>query len=336
MKILKIIGIIILALVVLILVLGLIAPRKYHVERSTVIQAPRTLIFNHVQYWKNWQDWSTWAEADSTMQCTYHGPDGFPGSSYQWTGEMAGKGEMRNTGLTPNEEILYHLAFFEPFESHADGYVRVEDVEDGTRVSWAFYGKSPFPWNAFYLFMSMDKMIGKDFERGLELLKQISEKEVAQIASYKIEKMAFPARRYAAIEKELTMAEIPPFFQEAFGKISAILSEKGVQMTGAPCGLYFTWDEQNQKTRMAAAIPIATAKALGEDIKVISLPKGMAYVTDYYGPYEKSMPAYMAFDEYFKTNNLVQSTPVIEEYITDPGQEPDPARWLTRIYFFAE
>ncbi len=336
MKVLKIIGIVILAIVAIVLILGLIAPRQYHVERSIVIQAPRALVFNQVQYWKNWEDWSPWAKADATMKCTYEGADGYPGSLYRWSGEKVGKGEMSNTGLKPNEEIQYHLKFIEPFEDHADGFLRAEDVEGDTRLSWALYGKSPFPWNALSLFMNLDQRIGKDFEEGLALLKEISEKEAAQIASYKIEKIPFATRHYAAIEKELTMAEIQSFFQEAFGKIAAALGEKGIQRAGAPCGLYFTWDEQTQKTKMAAAIPIAVKKDLEAEIKIITLPKRTAYVADYYGSYEKSMLAYMAFDEYFKNNGLVQSTPVIEEYITDPSQEADASKWLTRIYFFAE
>jgi len=26
--------------------------------------------------------------------------------------------------------------------------------------------------------------------------------------------------------------------------------------------------------------------------------------------------------------------PVVEEYITDPGEEPDPEKWLTRITYY--
>ncbi len=35
-------------------------------------------------------------------------------------------------------------------------------------------------------------------------------------------------------------------------------------------------------------------------------------------------------------NGLKHKAPVIEEYVTDPGKEPDSSKWLTRIYFFAE
>ena len=47
------------------------------------------------------------------------------------------------------------------------------DVVDGTKskVTWGFSGKNKFPMRIMMLFMSMDKMVGKDFEQGLQNLK---------------------------------------------------------------------------------------------------------------------------------------------------------------------
>jgi len=179
MKILKIIGIIILILIAIIVVLGIVAPKNYHVERSIVIEAPKELVFNYVKYWRNWQTWSYWAEMDSTMQVTVEGVDGAVNAKYKWVGDKAGTGEMITTGIKENEEVVYHLHFIKPWESESDGYVRLADVNGKTETTWAFYGKNSFPWNIMSLFMSMDKMVGKDFEQGLHLLKEICEKDAA-------------------------------------------------------------------------------------------------------------------------------------------------------------
>ena len=39
-------------------------------------------------------------------------------------------------------------------------------------MTWGFSGKNKFPMNIMMLFMSMDKMVGKDFEEGLATLKK--------------------------------------------------------------------------------------------------------------------------------------------------------------------
>ncbi len=336
MKALKIIGWILLGLVVVIVLLGIFAPKEYQVERIVQINAPKEIVFPHVKYWRNWQAWLPWAKMDSTMTPSYEGNDGEPGAKYSWSGQLTGKGEMVNTGVKENEELLYHLKFIEPMESESDGYVRVTPNEQGCTAAWAFSGKSPFPWNILMLFMSMDKAIGKDFESGLALLKEIAEKEYAKASSYQILAIDFPAKTYAMIRQTVVMKDIPDFFTANFGLIYGTVTKQGGQPVGAPCGIYFSWDEKTQSTDMAAAVPIAKKKEFGQGIEILVLPKTKAYQIDYYGPYEKSMLAYLAFEKYCKENGLVQKSFMIEEYLTDPSSEPDQEKWLTRIYFFTE
>jgi hypothetical protein len=75
MKALKIVGIILVALVVLIILLGIIAPKKYSVERSVIINSPRHLVFAYASYWRNWQTWTPWTELDPAVKVTIEGVD---------------------------------------------------------------------------------------------------------------------------------------------------------------------------------------------------------------------------------------------------------------------
>lgn len=45
-----------------------------------------------------------------------------------------------------------------------------------TVVTWVLYGPSPYISKVMGVFVSMDSMIGKDFERGLTALKAVAEK----------------------------------------------------------------------------------------------------------------------------------------------------------------
>lgn len=47
---------------------------------------------------------------------------------------------MTNPGVKKNEEISYRLHFIKPWESHSDGYVRLSEVSEGTKVAWGFHG----------------------------------------------------------------------------------------------------------------------------------------------------------------------------------------------------
>ncbi|MDZ7319756.1 MAG: SRPBCC family protein [candidate division KSB1 bacterium] len=335
MKVLKIIGMILLALIVIIAVLSLIAPKSFQVDRTITIDAPRPLVFSHVKFWRNWQAWSPWARMDSSMQVSVAGVDGTVQSTYSWNSTTVGSGAMTNTGLKENEEIAYHLHFKEPWESHADGYVRLADAEGKTQVTWGFYGKSPIPWNSLSLFMSMDKMVGKDFEQGLVLLKQICEDEYTAVKKYSVREVPFPATTYAIIQKQLSFDELQSFFAQSYAAIMQMLTKNRVPMAGAPAALYYEWDEQHRTTNVAAAIPLRI-KVRPKAIPIIELPATTGYVVDYYGPYEQLGPAHIACDLYLSQKGLQLQPPVIEEYLTDPQSEPDSAKWLTRIYYFGK
>ena len=337
MKILKIIGIIIGVLVVIILVLGLIAPKSYEVERTIVINAPKALVFDYCKYWEKWEKWSPWSDMDPAMEYTLEGKDGEVGAVYRWTGDpkLSGSGTMTMTSIDELKEVVYHLYFLEPWEDQSDGYTRVSDVKDGVQVAWGCYGKTPFPWNIMMLFRSMDAMMGKDFEKGLAMLKEITEADAAKMAEYNIREWEFPGMNYACIRTNISFFEMQDFFAESYAKLGQTIGKKRVKMMGAPVGLYFTWDMQNMTTDVAAAFPV-NKDIEAEGIEMFPIPKQTTYMIEYIGPYSASEYAHYALDYYIRDKGLKPGAPVIEEYITDPMTEPDSTKWQTNIYYFAE
>jgi effector-binding domain-containing protein len=337
MKALKIVGILIGALFIVVIVLGLLAPKKYYVERSITINAPSEVVFNHIKYWRNWPAWSPWASRDSSIQTNILGTDGEVGSVYQWKGnpKTTGTGEMTNTGITEGEELKYNIKFKEPWESEADGFVDAVKKDGSTTVTWTFYGKSSFPENVFLLFMNMDKTVGKDFQEGLTKMKDISEQEYQAISRYNVKETIFPATNYAVIQKVVKYQDIQQFFASSFPKISEVMEKKRIRMSGAPVGLYFDFDEQSMTTNMAAAIPIRSKLTAG-DVRTITVPRSAACYVDYYGSYSGLLYPHEAIDFYLKKNGLTYQSPVIEEYVTDPMSEPDSTKWLTKIYYLVK
>ena len=180
MKFLKTISYVALAVGIVVVALGLIAPSESSVVRTTVINAPSEVVFPHVRYWAKWRTWSPWAERDPSMKFVITGKDGTMGSTYIWSGDpkMSGQGKMENIGLKENQEMVYHMRFLLPYESEAFGYFRLKDTSGRTEVTWGFQGRNGFLAKLFLLFMDMEGMLAKDFDRGLERLKAIVEKEV--------------------------------------------------------------------------------------------------------------------------------------------------------------
>ncbi|MBI9041734.1 SRPBCC family protein [Lutibacter sp.] len=168
---------IIVALIILIAVLHLLAPKNYDASRSIFINKPLPEVFQYLKSLKDQDNWSPWAEKDPNMNKTFTGVDGEVGCISAWVGNKdVGEGEQEITGIEENKEIKSQLRFLKPFKSTSNAYLRVEKEGDGTKVIWGFTGENKFPMTIMMLFMNMDKMVGKDFEYGLNKLKGILEK----------------------------------------------------------------------------------------------------------------------------------------------------------------
>ncbi|MDB5127877.1 SRPBCC family protein [Mucilaginibacter sp.] len=167
-------------IIVVVLVLALIAPKAYTVQRSIIINAPRQQVFDYIKYLRNMDHYSKWVMTDPNKRMTYTGTDGTEGFNAAWDSDMkqAGKGHQTLEKIVDGERIDIRVVFIKPFAGVADTYISTQTVtDDTTTVKWSFDSKMAFPMNAMLLFMNMDKMLGKDMEISLNNLKQILEKQ---------------------------------------------------------------------------------------------------------------------------------------------------------------
>lgn len=155
-----------------------------------------------------------------------------------------------------------------------------------------------------------------------------------------IKEITFPATTYAAIKKEVSFDQLKDkeLYGEMFSNIFAFTGLTGLELTGAPSTIYFTWDEENKKTDLAGALPISndisSVDANQDGIEVVKLEGGKAAMAEHWGPYEKLEETHKAMWDYIGgRDDIDYGEAVVEEYVTDPGQEPDETKWLTKVYY---
>jgi Polyketide cyclase / dehydrase and lipid transport len=174
---LKTIVVVVVAAVITILIFAATRPATYHVERSTTIAAAPEKISPLLDNFHNWDQWSPWAKLDPNMRVSYSGPPAGPGAVYQWEGNSkVGKGRMEILSAEPLLTSI-KLDFLSPFESHNRTNFVLEPQGQATRVTWTMDGPNTFMSKLMSVFVSMDKMVGKDFDTGLNQLKSAAEKQ---------------------------------------------------------------------------------------------------------------------------------------------------------------
>jgi effector-binding domain-containing protein len=347
MRALKVLLITLLALGALVLVLFLIGPSRTVVERTVAMNAPASVIYPKIASLETMHGWSPWSEMDRDQVTEFTGEDGAVGSKQTWSGDTVGVGVMEVLELTPDQHVGLDLRFSEPFESRSK--VDFDLVSEGaaTRVTRRMTTDNGFISRIMCVFFDTDAMIGSAFEQGLNNLKAIAEAEHAEAAQelaartvkgYVINTVERPATVYVGKRnKRLKWDDMDKFFGESFGGAAAAIGGAGLEMIGPPTGVYFVWNEADRTTDLLAGFPVKAAEP-GQfpGFEVYTVPASRMLHIAYYGSYEDSMAPHEAMNEYIETNNLTHYGNVIEEYVTDPRQEPDTSKWLTNIYYMVK
>ena len=173
----KIIAVALSFVIAALLIFAATRPDTFRVERSTSIKAPPEKVFALINDFHNWKQWSPWENIDPNLKRTYSGAARGKGTAYAWEGNSkVGTGSMEILDTTPPAKIVIKLDFMKPFEAHNTAEYTLEAKGDTTNVTWAMYGPSPYLTKVIGVFMSMDKMVGKDFETGLANMKAAAEK----------------------------------------------------------------------------------------------------------------------------------------------------------------
>jgi len=150
---------------------------QFKISRSTLISAPASVVFARVNDFHQWADWSPWEKLDPDMKKTFEGPKSGEGAIYRWTGnQKIGEGCMTITESRP-DLIKLRLDFLKPFAATNEVEFAFKSEGEKTEVSWSMSGRKNFMFKTVHLFMNMDKMIGGEYEKGLEALKSLSETE---------------------------------------------------------------------------------------------------------------------------------------------------------------
>jgi hypothetical protein len=163
--------------IALLLIYAGFRPDSFRVERSVSIQAEPAKVYALLNDFHHFPSWSPWQNLDPGMKTTHSGAPSGQGAVYEWKGNDAvGAGRMEILKSVSNTSVTVQLDFFKPFEARNTSEYTVASAGGKTTVTWAMFGPSPYISKLMGVFVSMDSMIGKDFERGLANLKTVAEK----------------------------------------------------------------------------------------------------------------------------------------------------------------
>ncbi len=148
----------------------------YTVERSRNLDVPADRLYPMIVDFRQWTRWSPWEDVDPEMERAYSGPESGVGATYAWSGNRkAGAGRMEILRTDAPHEVEISLRFEKPFRSeNVTTFTLTPVVGDGTTVTWRMTGPRPWYMRVLGPVLDMDKLVGRDFEKGLERMELVS------------------------------------------------------------------------------------------------------------------------------------------------------------------
>src|SRR5690606_2139172 len=276
MKFLKALLVIVLVLVIGYAAVCFFAPKRMEVSASESMEASPETVYAHVATLPIWEKWNTYTQMEG-VETTYGEQKEGKGASYSWT--MNGKpgGNLEIVEGYPSDSLRVRLQF-----EGWNGYSFVDYTflpeGDSTNVSWKMTNDTDTPFYLRGMMWFMESSMKKDFEKSLENLEELSESTPASPSpEYKAQLMNRPAASYLGIRKELPIDSLGAFYENSYADIITYIKANQYEMSGAPVGIYYHWDTENNRADLAAAIPVTGENLKGnETVELIQIPEGRA------------------------------------------------------------
>lgn len=317
-------------IVALLLVAAILLPSNIETTVSEEIKAPVNYVYNLLSNQQNIPTWNSWSIDDKEMKIVYDKPTSGIGSGYSWTSPSSGDGSVVYTAMVPNQKLDAELTMGGDKSSYT---ILLEKAgEDKTKISWSFRSHMGFPMNLMgpVLKYIVNKQNKKSFDH---IEAEVGRRQAGQYFGHQIKEGTQNARHFATVRGVVSFDKIAQYYSQNLAAIYQKLQDEGISSVGAPCALFYSYDEKKQQTEMAVAVPVLAPVSI-QDLTSVSLPVQNAAYVDYYGDPAQTANAHYGLDEYLKDRAYSQSVPVIEEYVTDPIKEKEQSKWLTKIYYY--
>lgn len=334
MKFLKYLLFLILLVIIIGSIIIAVQPSDFNVSRTKTINAPQAVLYNQINDLKKWPSWSPWLEKEPDAKLTYGETTEGVGASYSWEGDILGNGSIK-TIYSTQDSIAQHIYFGED-TTPSTIYWKLSPENNQTNVTWGITGTSSFFEKAYVLFNGgMDKIIGNDYERGLEKLDSVVTTSMNKFSISVNGITEYGGGFYLYKTTSATASNISNTMAEQYGALSNFLNKHNITPTGMPFTIYLEMNAENGNVIMSNAIPVKERIIVTGDSNILCgyMPKLKVLKTTLKGNYTHLGKAWEAARDYISENNLEPAEEYpFEIYTNDPGDYPNPADWVTEIY----
>lgn len=323
------------ALIILFILVGLALPRHARVEVQADIAANPATVFALVNDFRRVELWSPWFDSDPNVRVVHSGPRRGVAATMTWDGAIIGAGTQVITDSRPFEHVATAL---NPGESgEARTWFDLAGGNGATTVTWRFETDYGFNVAGRYLGLVFTGVVRRDFEKGLENLRDLAETlPGADFSDIEIEHLVVEATDIAYLPT--TSVPEPAAVSEAMGdayfEILSFIDEHGLSEAGAPLSISRSFS--GPQIRFDSAIPVrglsdATPRE-GRRVRIGRTYAGNVIRAKHIGSYRALGTTHQKIASYLAALGIERAGDHWESYVSDPTKVPE-SELLTYVYY---
>lgn len=312
-----------------------VQPNSFDVSRTRTIKAPPEVIYNYIIDFKTWESWSSWSETNPDLKVSLSEQTKGVDGAFFWE-DRDGVGTIKTIEATPFTNIQQEMQISD-FPLSSINWKFNPNEDGSTEVTWNVIGDDlPFLFKMFTVIKGgMEKQIGPHYERSLEKLDSMV---VSDMKKYSIEINGFTEHSggyYIYNTASCKIDNLKNKIDDLFPVIKNYASNNNIAVSGFPFIYYHTYDIENNAVIFSCCLPTNSRVITTQnDILTGQLEPFKTLKTTLKGNHTNLQEAWDLSMKYISSSgfNFNENGPMLETYLTDSSNVPNPADWITEIY----
>ncbi|MCO6146589.1 GyrI-like domain-containing protein [Flavobacterium sp. NRK1] len=335
MKIVKYIFLLLVLSVVAVSVFIATQDGKYDIKKERIIKAPKMVLYNYINEYKNWENIGILTGSDTTSVFSFSENTSGRGAEMSWKkGENTG--EIITTNTIENDSII-QKAIVNDLDSEISW--SFTDTLKSTKVTVRVKGQLSFSEkaNAILRGNNVNKELEASLQKGLENLDSFLVKELTEFDIKVNDKLVTKSGTFYLGQSVTSKIEdITKKAYDIFPKLLDFMKENKIVKSGSPFILYKAFDKEKNTASYMVCIPIRDEMftSPGSEFEGGRLQSFTALKTTLKGDYSHLKKAWDTANNYITEKGLEENTTgtYLELFTKNIQKTKRPSEWVTDIY----
>ncbi len=302
---------------------------EFAVERSILITRPREEVYALLKDFRQWPIWSPWLIAEPDAELVFHED----GSGYSWRGEVVGQGGLQVVKENAPYDFELSLHIVKPWKSRSQVFFECRSEGDWTRVRWHMKSKLPF-----YMMLMKHRFvaeIGRDYRRGLGLLKDLAENGMVSCQIRMERPLQIQKIVYVGVKTVCRISDVTEKKEADLQRAKEWLKVQHLEIMGPPLAIFHQWSLATGDTCYSVGFPVAKQPGwLPDDMATGVIPELEVQPIIHHGFYRHLCNAWAVGEMYVKAKKInldkaFDRFEIYDEGVADNANEPIQ----TTVYF---